>query len=355
MKRCLMIGAGGMAGYWIRGVFPAFKDRTRIVGLVDVREDILASGAEFLGLGADSCFTRLEDAFDRVDADFCTVVIPPAFHEAAVMKAVERQMPILSEKPIADTWAACCRIYRAVTGAGLKMQVVQNYRFTPRILTLKSVIDEGSLGSLRYVVARFAADYRVRGAWGAFRHEIPHSLLVEGSVHHFDQLRNLASADCSAIAGWEWNPPNESFNGESVGLYTMRMTNNVHASYEGNCLESGTQNSWHDEYYRAEGETGAAVVDRDGTVRVIRHTPRVGMCVQDAAPVRRKHEGHPAILEQFLDWLDDGPAPPTVLEDNIRSAAMLFGAIRASESSQVVDVQQLLTDATGPQAGGLKP
>ena len=40
------------------------------------------------------------------------------------------------------------------------MQVVQNYRFTPRILTLKSVLDSGDLGATRYVLSRFAADYR---------------------------------------------------------------------------------------------------------------------------------------------------------------------------------------------------
>ena len=55
-------------------------------------------------------------------------------------------MPILSEKPIADTWAACLEIYRAVTGAGLRMQVVQNYRYTPRIMTLKAALTGGRIG-----------------------------------------------------------------------------------------------------------------------------------------------------------------------------------------------------------------
>ena len=42
------------------------------------------------------------------------------------MHAVRRGLPILSEKPIADTWQASIDILRAVQGAGLKMQVVQN-------------------------------------------------------------------------------------------------------------------------------------------------------------------------------------------------------------------------------------
>ncbi len=35
-----------------------------------------------------------------------------------VLGAVARRMPILSEKPIADTWDSCRDIYRAVRGAG---------------------------------------------------------------------------------------------------------------------------------------------------------------------------------------------------------------------------------------------
>lgn len=347
MHRCLMIGAGGMAGGWIRSFFPNFKDRMEITGLVDVREDILSGAAEFLGLPRSACFTRMEEAFEQVDADFCTIVIPPAYHEEAVMHAVRRRMPILSEKPIADTWEASVRIYRAVTGVDLKMQVVQNYRFTPRILTVKSLLESGDLGAIRYVMARFAADYRRRGAWGQFRHEIPHALLVEGSVHHFDQIRNLAGSDCAQMGGWEWNPPNDSFDGESVGLYVMRMANDIRASYEGNCLEAGTQNSWHREFYRVECEGGAVSVDRDDVVRVLRHTGGQGLQMNEVPLVRRTHEGHNAILEQFLDWLDGSPAPPTVLQDNIRSAGMLFAAVDASAAGRMVDVAAKVREATG--------
>src|SRR5262249_42447722 len=157
-------------------------------------------------------FTEMAAAFDTIEADFCTIVIPPAYHENAVMNAVRRQMPILSEKPISDTWDACKRIYKAVTEADLKMQVVQNYRFTTRILTIKKMLESGELGKIRYVMSRFAADYRERNSWGKFRHEIDHGLLVEGSVHHFDQIRNLSGADCATITGFDWNPGHPSFD-----------------------------------------------------------------------------------------------------------------------------------------------
>jgi predicted dehydrogenase len=342
-----MIGAGGMAGSWIRNFFSRFGERLEIAGLVDIRPEVLNGAADFLGLPASRRFTAMEEAFGTVEADFCTIVIPPAFHKDAVLQAVERRLPILSEKPIADTWEACVAIYRAVTAAGLKMEVVQNYRYTPRILTLKKVLESGDLGRTNYLVSRFAADYRRRDSWGKFRHEIPHSLLVEGSVHHFDQLRNLAGAECRSIAGWEWNPGHPSFDGECCGIYVARMANGVVGQYEGNCLGAGTQHGWHQEYYRAECEEGAAAVDRDGVVRVYRHTPGQGLRTDELPSVRPQFDGHHWIVNEYLDWLDGGPEPATVLRDNIQSAAMLFGAIDASTTGQVVDVEAKARSAAG--------
>src|SRR5262245_10068147 len=100
--RCLMIGAGGMAGGYIHHFFPQFGERMEIVGLAEIRPEVLDAAGNFLGLPASARFTDLAEAFRQVEADFCTIVIPPAFHKDAVLAAVERRMPILSEKPIAD-------------------------------------------------------------------------------------------------------------------------------------------------------------------------------------------------------------------------------------------------------------
>jgi predicted dehydrogenase len=342
-KRCLMIGGGGMAGSWLRRFFPPFAGRLEVVGLVDVSEAVLAEAGDFLGLPADRRFTRMAPAFETVDADFCAVVVPPAYHEEAVLGAVGRGLPILSEKPVADTWEASLRIRAAVRQAGLKMQVVQNYRYTVPNLTLREVLRGGALGRLNYLVGRFAADYRLYGSWGkAFRHEIPHGLLVEGSIHHFDMLRNLAGADCATLTGMEWNPDWSTSRGAFNALYLMEMTNGVRASYEGSGTAAGEQNSWHAELYRAECEGGAVAVGRDRTVRIHRLAPGGGLVTEEVPPLRVAYEGHQQIVDQFLTWIEGGPTPPTALEDNIQSTAMLFGAIEAAAQRRVLDVQAFL-------------
>lgn len=339
-KKYIMVGAGGFArGNWINRLFPDFSDRIEAAALVDVNADVLADAAGVLHVPTERRFTDVNEAFAKTEADFCCVVVPPAYHKDAVLCAVERRIPIISEKPIADTLEAGHEIHKRVTGAGLKMAVIQNYRYTPRILTLKKVLDSGTLGRINYIVSRFAANYLKFGAWGkAFRHEIPNSLLIEGSVHHLDMLRNLSGADCATITGYNWNPEWSSFKGNSTAVFVMEMANGVKCFYEGNCSEAGVQNGWHKEYYRAECEKGAAVVDNDDVVRVFRPGAEPEAIPMESAPPT----GHHTIFESFLGWLDGGEPPATRLEDNIKSFAMLFAAIEAAEVEGVKRVEDYM-------------
>jgi len=346
--RLLMIGAGGMAGNWIRRFLPNFFNRLEVVGLVDINPEILRASGDFLNLAPAARFTNLTTALETVDADFCAVVIPPTFHKEAVLQAARRGLPILSEKPIADTWEASLDIYHGVKAAGIKMAVIQNYRYNHWMVTMRQVLRDGDLGRINYLVGRFAADYREYLAWGArFRYEIPHALLVEGAVHHFDQLRNLSGGDCQSMAGWEWNPAWSSSKGEYNNLYVMTMTNGVHASYEGSGTAAGEQNTWHEEYYRAECENGSVTVGRDHVVRIHRHKRGRGLITEEVPAVRPIWEGHNYLIDEFLTWLDGGPPAATVIDDNIKTAAMLFAAIEASASGQTIDVAAMLAKGVG--------
>ena len=344
--RCLMLGAGGMARGWIRNFLPAFSDRMEIVALVDVNEEALKDSGDFLELPASARFTDGAKAFESVEADFCIIVTPPWIHKENVSMAAERGMDILSEKPIADTWEAATDIYRIVKKAGVKMEVIQNYRYNQTMLTFRETLRKGDLGRINYIMGRFAADYRKYGSWGAFRHEIPHTLLVEGGVHHLDMLRNLSGGDCVTISGWEWNPEWSSFKGDSNALYTLNMNNGVKASYEGSCNAAGVQNSWHSEYYRAECEAGALTIDSDLVVRIWENVPGEPAKMTEVPPVEADYYGHMWQVNEFLDWLDGGPAPDTIIDDNIKSVATMFAAITASAENRAVDVEDMVKQAT---------
>ena len=48
------------------------------------------------------------------------------------------------------------------------------------------------------------------------------------------------------------------------------------------------------------------------------------------------------LLEQFLDWLDDGPVMKTNVEANLQSVALVEAAVRSSAEGMPVAVQELI-------------
>jgi hypothetical protein len=126
----------------------------------------------------------------------------------------------------------------------------------------------------------------------------------------------------------------------------MRMSNGTRATYEGNATAAGEQNPWRQEYYRAECEGGSVTVGFDQIVRCYRHTRGRGLTTDEVAAPLPARESHAWIVSEFLDWLvDGGPTPATSLDDNMRTAAMIFGAIEAARTGQSVDVKRMLDEA----------
>ncbi|MBA2720300.1 MAG: Gfo/Idh/MocA family oxidoreductase [Chloroflexi bacterium] len=344
-KRAIMVGAGGFAGVWIREFLPVFEERLEVVALVDQDPLALGRGAGVLGLRPEQTFIDMARAFGSVDADFAILAIPPGPRLRAVALAAERHLAVLCEKPLADSWNNSLAVLRLAEQADLKLSVVQNYRYSRRIMTLKWLLHSGALGELNTIAVRFAVDFRVDTAGGAFRHGIPDAMLYEGAVHHFDQLRNLGEADAAWISGRSWNRAWSTFANDCCAEFMIGLENGVIAHYEMNNIARGQQHGWHQEGVRIEAEGGSVVLDADGTVRTIRHLGQGHERVADVPQVEIERDEHFLVISEFLDWLDGGPVPSTEVHDNIRTAALAFGAVEASRTGTVVDVADMLARA----------
>ena len=340
-KRCLMIGGGGMAGGWIHNLTQHFSDRVEVVAVADVSEDTLARQKENLGLGDDALYQDYQQAVDEVDADFCGIAVPPQFHSPAAIAAMRAGLPVLSEKPIADTLEAAKAMLNVANETGLPCGIIQNYRYAPNKQELVRIREEGRLGRLQHIVGRYACDYRKDGAWGAaWRHTMDFGLLFEGSVHHFDMLRFLSGGDCETLIGFGWNPEWSSFDHFSSGIYAMRMDNGVHAVYEGNSSAAGITNCWHAEYYRAEYEDGCVEIAGGDDVTI----HRAGQDSETYTAPGVDWNGHLHLFNEYLDWLDGGPPSETRIQDNIKSFALVIAAMETTTDGQPKNIADYLAD-----------
>jgi predicted dehydrogenase len=342
--RYIIVGTGGWGANWSKNFLPRLSDLGKAVPVaaVDVSPKSLANARENLKLPPEKCYTDMAKAFAENEADFAIVVVPPAHHEKVVDVALAHGVHILSEKPIADTMEGCCRIYKKVKAAGKKMAVTMSHRFDQDKQSLEAAVTSGIHGRLNYVVHRFTHNCRKFGDWGEFRHKIPDTLLVEGSVHHFDIHRALAGANGKTVYAVTWNPPWGEYAGDSTGLVTVVMENGVKVSYEGAKANASTMNGWTNDYIRAECEHGTLELD-SRKLRVLRGGAWEKPLSEDLPLLQQPVWQNAWLAEMFCDWLrGERDNHPTNLDDNLQCCALLFAAIESAHTGKVVDVQQYL-------------
>jgi predicted dehydrogenase len=83
------------------------------------------------------------------EVDAVYVATPPSSHEELTGKALNAGKPVLVEKPMATTVAACDRMVAAAEAAGQSLTVAYYRRALPRFEKLRALIAEGAIGTPR--------------------------------------------------------------------------------------------------------------------------------------------------------------------------------------------------------------
>ncbi len=101
-------------------------------------------------------------AFDRVDEllgcglDAVSVATPDASHADIVIRAAERGLHVLVEKPLATTVEECRAMVAAADKAGVILMVDWHNRWNPPYHHARRAIAAGELGDVRYVYYRLS-------------------------------------------------------------------------------------------------------------------------------------------------------------------------------------------------------
>jgi len=98
----------------------------------------------------------------EADLDAVVIAAPTTAHEALARAAIERDVPVLVEKPLAATVDEAIRIVEAGKARGVPVQVGHVERFNPAVLELGRLLADGWLSAIYAIVSRRAGPFPAR-------------------------------------------------------------------------------------------------------------------------------------------------------------------------------------------------
>ncbi|CAJ0776337.1 Inositol 2-dehydrogenase/D-chiro-inositol 3-dehydrogenase [Ralstonia thomasii] len=137
-------------------------------------------------------YATLDELFEKDKPDGVVLATPNQLHVAHAMQALEAQVPMLLEKPIAATVAEAEVLVRAGEGAGVPILIGHHRAHSPIMAKARQVVDSGVLGRLVAVTgtAMFVKPdhYFVDAPW---RREIGAGPILLNMIHEVHNLRML--------------------------------------------------------------------------------------------------------------------------------------------------------------------
>ncbi len=332
MKRALLVGAGNMGRVWATKL----RDTpdVELVSWVDQRGDVAQKAANDLALVDLHLDTDLGRATTKTQPDFVVDVTVPAAHYSVTIQALRAGIPVLGEKPMAETMAQAREMVTESINTGVLYVVSQNRRYNSQLGAFRQLISDQT-GPLAILNSDFYIGAREKG----HRLEIANPLLLDMAIHAFDMARYLSGADPVTVYCEEFNPPWSWYRGNASASALFEMSDGLRYNYRGSWCSEGRHTSW-DSEWRAVGPNGSAtwegaetppvadtVIERGGFLPVTEE--------RRAAPLAGE-SGIAASLRDFLQALDTGVPPMGVCHDNIKSLAMVFGAIESAKTGKRV-------------------
>jgi len=334
----VLTGCGKMSGAWLKAALEL--PGVTVTGLVDVNEEAARGRAAEFGLADAVIGTQLGAVLGEVRPDIvfdCTV---PEAHTDVTLEALRYGCHVLGEKPMADSIENARRAIAAAQVAGKLYAVMQNRRYDRRIRRLRAFLESGAIGPL----TTLHSDFFIGAHFGGFRDHMEHVLLLDMAIHTFDMARFISGADPVSVYCKEWNPAGSWYDHHASAVAVFEMTGGIVYTYRGSWASEGLKTSWEAEW-RGIGRKGSVTWDgfdafrAEAVAETGEFMSRVESVELPEPPEGTKEGGHRGLIHDFIRCVRTGDTPETVCTDNIKSLAMVFGAIESAQAHREVEVR----------------
>jgi predicted dehydrogenase len=275
--------------------------------------------------------------------DFVDICTSADTHRTLTLAAAERGLPIICQKPMAESFTDATEMVNACRRAGVPLLINENWRWQTPIRTVKDLLDEGQIGRPFRARIRMTSGFPVF-ANQPFLRELEQFLLVDIGTHILDVARFLLGEAESVYC--QTARVQQDIRGEDLATVLLRMVSGATVTCELGYPGSPHENdSFPQTYAFIEGEQGSISLTRDYVIRVVdgngtheyRATPKHYPWADPAYDV--VHSSIVPCQRNLLGGLSGDESAETTGEDNLRTLRLVYAAYESAAANQVVQVQ----------------
>lgn len=218
--RIAMVGTGvrGMK-FWGELVLKKYSDVIEYVALCDINPGRLEYARHYLNLSVPT-YTSFDQMLEKEKIDLLFVTTVDATHDEFIVKALNKGINVLTEKPMTTDEVKCQSIITAAKNSKAKLIMGFNYRYGKIFTRIKEMLLKKEVGEITsidfnwYLNTFHGASYFRR--WHGQR-EHSGTLLLHKASHHFDLLNWWIGSDpveVHAYGSLDFYGKNNAFRGE---------------------------------------------------------------------------------------------------------------------------------------------
>ncbi|BCW04800.1 MULTISPECIES: Gfo/Idh/MocA family oxidoreductase [Micrococcaceae] len=213
--RVAVIGAGRMGADHIKRLSTRIHG-AEVAAVVDV--DLARAQAAIEGIDGAAALSSADEALNNGDVNAVLIATPGFLHEEILYKALEKDFPILCEKPLTPDAESAWKVVQAELALGHKrIQVGFMRRFDAEYSALGSIIRNSELGELLMLHHQHRNPSTPEG----FTNEM---LINDSVVHEFDAIRYFTGEEITSVQVRLGKPTRNAPNGQHDPQHVLLET-----------------------------------------------------------------------------------------------------------------------------------
>ena len=323
--KIVVLGLGNHGHDWAAKVVPACSDIAQLAGVVDKRPALFADMPE-----GTSCFTDLSEALEQCQPDLVVNVTPPSAHLATTLEIMNRKIPVICEKPIAESPEHAKQLLDYAKESKIFLMIAENYRYASIFRKAKELLTSGSLGRIHRLECYFRRSFP---DYSMFYHgNLHHPLLMDVTVHHLDLARYLTGEEPLITDTKESPSPYTWYQHRpaSAAIYT-EMTNDVIFQYSGTVASPVSITDWNGKW-SIECDNGVLVID-NGQLSLINNDGTKEISYDEPYSDSRI-----PLLREAIAALNANRPGETNIEENYKTNSWMHACMESAETKRPVSL-----------------